>query len=96
MPDTPNVRVGQVWRDCNPRVKGRYLLVVWAPRKVTPMGYCIDTMTVAVAECLSGYSRKRSTLTKLGRAVTIMVRRMKPGASGYELVQDVPKSNDKE
>ena len=76
------VEVGQIWRDCDKRVKPeRFVLVlrIWKPLN-GGLNYAI------VRRCTAdGGFHLRSRETR------ICVERMKPGATGYELVAQVAK-----
>lgn len=81
---TPTVRVGQIWRKRDKRVKDypyhRYLLVT----------NLMEAKKGAYVIGRSGPTSSPGGLRLWGRKTRIMVRRMKPGASGYELVQEAP------
>lgn len=69
-----SVKVGQVWRDCDKRMVGRFVLV----RELKVSG----NRTFAIcSRCFSDGTDADKRTTQIN------VDRMKPGATGYELVQ---------
>ena len=74
-----DVKPGQVWRDMDKRVASRYLLVERITVGTDPMALCVRC-DVHGTKIGGRYA---------GRITRISPRRMKPGATGYELVKDV-------
>lgn len=70
------VEIGQVWRDCDKRMKNRYIKVVRLDEPVDGEGQWF----AIVQRCWED-GRIIS-----GRQTRINFERMKPGATGYELV----------
>lgn len=85
-PDTPDIRAGQVWQDCDPRAHNRQIRIV-----------TIDS-DHAVAELIT----PRQVTTLAGQAITarpgrrtrIRLDRFQPTKTGYRLVQDAPTDSD--
>lgn len=76
--DTPAVRVGQIWQDCDRRSPGRYLRVIDldAGRAVVrQIAYNpVDRIAAELPGC---------------RPTRIRLDRFRPTATGYRLVEDV-------
>lgn len=83
---TPNVQVGQVWADNDPRSAGRHVKVVgWAD---FPPGQTTNPRKAEVSLCTSDGQvirdgRGRETRTR------ITISRLRPTSSGYRLIKDV-------
>lgn len=73
--EQPQVRVGQVWKDCDKRMGERYLKVMRIIKPANDIAVCL--LCSANGETLDGYMATR-----------ISIRRMKPGATGYRMVRD--------
>jgi len=79
--DSPEVEPGQVWENDDPRMAGHRVRVERITRWSALLGGDVAVCTVvAVAR---NVSRDR-----IGRTTRIKVRRMRPGARGYRLVQE--------
>lgn len=77
--ETPEVEVGQVWADNDPRSKGRTVKVL-----------SINTTTNrAVCEVLTDGAD--TTRSQVGRTTRIALHRFTPTASGYRLVKKAKK-----
>lgn len=69
-----SVEVGQVWKDCDKRITGRFVLV----RELKVMG---ERTFAICSRCFADGSDAEKRTTRIN------IERMKPGATGYELVK---------
>ena len=81
MSEFPNVQVGQVWADVDPRMAGRTIQIIG-----------IDPENVrgerrALVKVLS--DRHTAVKVTVGSTRRLLMRRLKPSKSGYSLVTDV-------
>ena len=72
----PDVRVGQIWADNDPRCRGRRTV------RVAEVGE-----TAAVVEAVTDWDGNKSTAP---RRTSIRLNRFRPTSTGYRLIQDVP------
>jgi hypothetical protein len=89
-PDTPEVRIGQVWADNDKRGYGRRVRVI-AIEPAQPGGPHKNPVPArAVVELVD--ARKNWPDTKPGRRTRIRLDRFRPTSTGYRLVSDAPTS----
>jgi len=72
MTDTPDVRVGQIWADNDPRSAGRYVIVE-----------AVNDTHAMVAQC-----GPHGTIHQKARRTEIRLTRMRPTSNGYRLERD--------
>lgn len=82
----PNVQVGQVWEDCDPRAKGRLVLVLRLPAMDVPNPGEGKVM-VEVLRSRDKAGGPEDARTR-GRRRSIKLRRFRPISTGYRLVED--------
>lgn len=96
MPDTPTVRVGQVWADNDPRCAGRTIRVdsIDGDKAVcTVLTNSDETQRHLDAYEMPGRSRyPRGPILRdtRGKVRRISLARFKPTSTGYRLLTDVP------
>lgn len=92
-PEPTQVRVGQVWKDGDPRSPNRHLLVVELPPAAPAMsGHPAERQMVRMALC----NRRGQTIVVGGKATYTNARldRFRPRQTGYLLVADVPEHQE--
>jgi hypothetical protein len=91
MAEKPDVRVGQVWTDNDPRAEGRTLKVLEIKRRqyMATASWRYQQFEGDFALCQVLTERMGTRKSQLGRKVWIRVDRMRPTATGYRLVADV-------
>jgi hypothetical protein len=91
--EQPDVRVGQIYADNDPRSEGRTLRVddVRPGTDGRPVAVCtILTNSAEVQAALDDPTSGYRGQDPRGRQTRIAVRRMAPTSTGYRLVQDAP------
>jgi hypothetical protein len=78
----PDVRVGQVWQDNDPRENGRYLRIIDVDASRATVRRVAYNETDGIAADLPGV-----------RATRIRLDRFRPTSAGYRLVQDAPEAS---
>lgn len=86
MKELPAVRVGQVWRDNDPRAEGRTIRVE----------EIYEEAGRVYARCANVTVGKNTGDYAVGANVRIMVKRFRPVRSGYTLVKDAPQDERQE
>lgn len=81
------VRPGQIWADDDPRHSRRTLRVERLENRLHGSGSLRAEAQYAVCVVLTDSSGKP---TRARRETAIRLSRMRPGSSGYRLVQDAP------
>jgi hypothetical protein len=81
MPNTPEVRVGSVWADNDPRSAGRTLRV-----DAIDGGKAVCTILTNTDSANVGWQQRDMR----GKQTRISLTRFKPTSTGYRLVEDVP------
>lgn len=77
MKHTPKVKVGQIWKDRDKRCPNRYLRVIEVP-----------DLNVVGARATLQPCRANGQLIST-KTTRILISRMRPSATGYDLVKDV-------
>ena len=77
--DQPTVRVGQVWRSTDPREHDRRIVIEELSTSI------MSREPIAHARTLVDRNGD-----KTGRRTRIAVRRLRPGSTGYEMVEEAP------
>lgn len=85
-PDQSTVRPGQIWADDDPRQHGRTIRV---ERIEHPGGGYPASSRIVLCTVLTLAGGRTPTWGR-DRQVRIQVDRMRPGRTGYRLVQDAP------
>jgi hypothetical protein len=84
----PELRIGQVWADCDKRAPGRLLKIVeleHEPRYAEPRAIC-----EVIAERSSGFALTARGSPTGKRRTVIRADRFRAGSTGYRLVEDAP------
>ncbi|MGI5274718.1 DUF6354 family protein [Nonomuraea sp. CA-218870] len=81
MPETPNVRPGQVWMDNDKRSEGRRVRVIEVD----------DTHATVVGVDIRGLPDSRNRVA--ARRTRIRLDRFRPTSTGYRLVADAPEED---
>jgi hypothetical protein len=78
------VKVGQVWQDCDNRMPSRFLEVIRIQTETTWEGEIVPKY----AHCSQVVLRMGNYETIGSKACRIAIRRMRPAANGFRLVYD--------